>query len=109
METAGFKMYLKPGALEEFLRRYEAYWPELREQLWAAGVTDYTIYLDEETNTLFGSMLHMKHHKMTELRANEVVVAWRKHMSGLLKTDADGWPVIESLPTIFRLQKESDV
>ena len=33
-----FKMFLKPGFEEEYARRHAALWPELRQQLSAAGV-----------------------------------------------------------------------
>ena len=48
-----FKMKLKPGAVEEYKRRHDALWPELARELSAAGVSDYSIFLDEESLSLF--------------------------------------------------------
>ncbi|WP_292046788.1 L-rhamnose mutarotase, partial [Brevundimonas sp. UBA5718] len=48
-----FRMQLKPGAVEEYKARHDAIWPELAELLTASGVSDYSIFLDEETLSLF--------------------------------------------------------
>ena len=46
-------MKLRPGCKAEYKKRHDAIWPELKDLLKKAGIRDYTIYLDEETNTLF--------------------------------------------------------
>lgn len=47
-------MNLKPGFLEEYKRRRDAIWPELKTLLETSGIRDYSIFMDEETNILFG-------------------------------------------------------
>lgn len=51
MESVAFKMKLKPGFEKEYKKRHDEIWPELSEELIKAGVSDYSIFLDEETNT----------------------------------------------------------
>ena len=53
MQRHAFKMKLKPGVAAEYQRRHDEIWPELAAELKAAGVSDYSIFLDEETLTLF--------------------------------------------------------
>ena len=53
MQRVAFKMKLKPGAAAEYKRRHDEIWPELAAELKAAGVSDYSIFFDEETLTLF--------------------------------------------------------
>ena len=53
-EKYAFKMRLNPGMRAEYERRHDEIWPELVDLLKQAGVSDYSIHLDEETNTLFG-------------------------------------------------------
>ncbi|HEX4350861.1 MAG TPA: L-rhamnose mutarotase, partial [Verrucomicrobiae bacterium] len=53
MQRHAFKMKLKPGTVAEYKKRHDAIWPELVAELKAAGVSDYSIFLDEETLTLF--------------------------------------------------------
>ena len=57
MERYAFRMKLNPGMKAEYVRRHDEIWPELVELLKDAGVSDYSIHLDEETNTLFGVLL----------------------------------------------------
>ena len=54
MEKYAFRMKLNPGMAAEYKRRHDAIWPELVVLLQDAGVSDYSIHLDEETNILFG-------------------------------------------------------
>ncbi len=44
---------LKPGFEAEYQKRHDEIWPELSKALADAGVSDYSIFLDEETLTLF--------------------------------------------------------
>ena len=46
------KMQLKKGYEAEYKRRHDAIWPELKELLSNAGISDYTIFLDPETLAL---------------------------------------------------------
>ena len=46
-------MKLKKGCRDEYKARHAALWPEVRRILKESGVYDYSIYLDEETDTLF--------------------------------------------------------
>ena len=54
MKRFAFKMFLKPGCEEEYQKRHAALWPELRQQIKDAGVGNYSIYWDKDTNILFG-------------------------------------------------------
>ena len=53
MQRIAFKMKLMAGCQAEYKRRHDAIWPELVALLKEHGVSDYSIFLDEETNTLF--------------------------------------------------------
>jgi L-rhamnose mutarotase len=50
MAKLAFKMKLKPGKKEEYRRRHAEIWPELVKLLHDNGVSDYSIFLDEETS-----------------------------------------------------------
>ena len=57
MEKYAFKMKLNPGQAAEYKSRHDAIWPELVAVLKEAGISDYSIHLDGETNILFGVAL----------------------------------------------------
>ena len=44
----GFKMKLYPGMAEEYERRHNLLWPEMKEMIHAHGGHNYSIYLDED-------------------------------------------------------------
>ena len=53
MQRLAFKMKLNPGQKEAYTKRHNELWPELKKLLKDAGVSEYSIFIDEETNTLF--------------------------------------------------------
>ena len=53
MSVHAFKMQLKPGVVDEYRRRHDEIWPELSALLSDSGIYDYSIFLDEDTLSLF--------------------------------------------------------
>ena len=45
----GFKMKLYSGMAEEYERRHNLLWPEMKEMIHEHGGRNYSIFLDEET------------------------------------------------------------
>ena len=66
-EKHAFKMQLNPGMAAEYRKRHDEIFPELVDLLREAGVKDYSIHLDEETNILFGVLWRRKDHTMGDL------------------------------------------
>lgn len=73
MMRAAFKMKLKPDFEVEYKKRHDKIWPELVKVLEEAGVSDYSIYLDKETNTLFAFQKLKDHNQSANLPNNPVV------------------------------------
>jgi L-rhamnose mutarotase len=48
-----FRMQLKQGVAAEYERRHDELWPDLAAALRKAGIFDYSIFLDEQTMSLF--------------------------------------------------------
>ena len=67
MEKFAFKMRLNPGATDEYRKRHDEIWPELVGLLKDAGISDYSIHLDEETHILFGVLWRTEDHGMEDL------------------------------------------
>lgn len=103
MEKFAFRMRLNPGMAEEYKARHDAIWPELVELLKEAGISDYSIHLDEETNLLFGVLWRGDDHKMAELPSHPVMRKWWAHMADIMEARADNEPVAVPLRTVFHL------
>jgi len=104
MQRIAFKMYLKPGRKEEYTRRHDAIWPELKKLLKEAGISKYSIYLDEETNTLFAVQQVSDDTDSQALGANEVVRKWWDYMADIMETNPDNSPVSKPLEEVFYLK-----
>ena len=75
-----FKMHLKPGCKEEYRKRHSELWPEVRKVLKEAGVYDYSIYLDEETGTLFAFQKTSGEAGSQDLGSEEAIRKWWHYM-----------------------------
>ena len=103
MEKYAFKMQLNPGMEEEYRRRHDAIWPELVALLKEAGVQDYSIHLDPETNILFGVLWRRPDHGMDALPAHPVMQRWWAHMADIMRTKPDNEPVAVPLVPMFHM------
>jgi L-rhamnose mutarotase len=104
MEKYAFRMRLNPGMAEEYKARHDAIWPELIALLRQAGVSDYSIHLDEETNLLFGVLWRRDDHAMDRLPDHPVMKRWWAHMADIMATKPDNEPVAVPLRTVFHLE-----
>jgi L-rhamnose mutarotase len=103
MKRFAFKMKLKPGVAAEYKRRHDEIWPELAEVLRTAGISDYSIFLDEETNTLFAVQRQAENNTAAELPRNPIVRKWWNYMAPLMETLPDNEPVSVALEEVFHL------
>ncbi|NDV98828.1 L-rhamnose mutarotase [Salipiger sp. PrR002] len=103
MEKYAFRMVLNPGCAEEYKRRHDAIWPELAALLKDAGVEDYSIHLDPETNHLFGVLWRREDHGMDALPQTEVMQRWWAHMADIMQTNPDNEPLAVPLQPMFHL------
>ena len=103
MEKYAFRMRLNPGCEEEYRRRHDTIWPELAALLKEAGVSDYSIHLDRETNTLFGVLWRREDHGMDDLPAHPVMRRWWAHMADIMETHPDNAPVAVPLVSVFHM------
>ncbi|HID67032.1 MAG TPA: L-rhamnose mutarotase [Roseibacterium sp.] len=103
MEKYAFKMQLKPGCLEEYRKRHDLIWPDLVELLQGAGVSDYSIHLDEATNTLFGVLWRTEDHTMDALPDHPVMQRWWAHMADIMATHPSNEPVASPLIPVFHM------
>jgi len=104
MEKLAFKMNLKPGCAEAYRHRHDAIWPKLVRLLRMSGIRDYSIYLDETSNTLFGVLWRSSDHAMADLSQHEVMQEWWAYMADLMETHPDNEPVATPLPCVFYLE-----
>ena len=72
-EQIAFRMTLYPGLAEQYEKRHDEIFPELAKALKDAGVSDYSIWHDPESNHLFGILTRTDEHTMDALPDTEIM------------------------------------
>jgi L-rhamnose mutarotase len=103
-ERVAFRMNLNPGQAAEYRKRHDEIFPDLAQALRDAGVSDYTIWLDPETNALFGTLVRADGHTMRDLPNLAVVKRWWAHMADVMETHDNNVPVQVQLIPMFELK-----
>src|SRR5438045_176583 len=103
MQRVAFKMKLFKNCQEEYKRRHDALWPQLETLLKQAGIKNYSIFLDEEANTLFGFLTITDKAKLEELPNEPVMRKWWAYMKDIMETNEDNAPLSIPLKEVFYL------
>ena len=99
----GFKMKLYPGMEEEYERRHNLLWPEMQDSIHAHGGWNYSIFLDRETLTLFGSIEVDSPEEWAKQADDPINRKLWDYMADIMETNLDNSPVSTGLHLIFHL------
>ena len=103
MNRIAFKMQLYKGFEDEYKKRHDEIWPGLQSLLKDTGISDYSIFLDKTTNSLFG-VLKAEDPKVLEgLPAQEIMQRWWSYMKDIMESNPDNSPVSIPLKEVFYL------
>lgn len=103
MKRVAFKMKLKEGFKEEYMKRHSEVWPEIVKLIKDSGISDYSIYLDEDTNILFGVQKVEGNTSSQDLGAIEIQQKWWDYMRDIMDTNPDNSPVTIYLDEVFHM------
>ncbi len=103
MDRLAFKMKLFPGFEAEYEKRHREIGPELTTLLKQAGISEYSIFLDVETNSLFGFLKADDPKLLDALPGNTIMKKWWNYMSDIMETNEDHSPVSIPLKEVFYL------
>lgn len=103
MIRKAFKMQVFPENVEEYIKRHNPIWEELKLVLKDHGVQNYSIFLDEETHYLYAYVELESEKKWGEIAETSVCKEWWKFMDQLMKTNADASPISKELNEVFHL------
>ena len=102
--TIAFKMNLIPGNEEEYEKRHREIWPDLVKLLKDSGISNYSIYLDKESSTLFAVQTVMGLSSSQSLGETQLMQKWWKYMADIMETNPDNSPVSARLDEVFTLE-----
>jgi L-rhamnose mutarotase len=103
MIRKAFMMTLIPGHQAEYQRRHQPTWPEVEEVLREHGVQNYSIFLNRETNQLFGYAEIESEELWQQISETDACRRWWSYMNELMLTNSDNSPVTVTLDEVFHL------
>jgi L-rhamnose mutarotase len=104
MKQVAFTMKLYPGFALEYEKRHLEIWPELVALLKESKITDYHIFIDTESNTLFAFQQVNGDGTSQDLGSTDIVKKWWAYMADIMETNPDNSPVITPLKKVFSLK-----
>ena len=103
MQRLAFKMKLNHGQKEVYKKRHDELWPELKNLLKECGISEYSIFFDEETATLFAFQKVSGNGGSQELSNNEIIKKWWDFMADIMEVNPDNSPISIPLEEVFYL------
>lgn len=99
----GFKMKLFPGMEQEYERRHNLLWDEMKDMIHEYGGSNYTIFLDKETDVLFGYLEVEDEERWDQSADTQICRKWWDYMADIMETNPDNSPVCVDLEHVFHL------
>lgn len=104
MIRKAFVMSVDRGKEEEYASRHNPIWDELQQTLKDHGVHNYSIYLDTETNALFGYAEVESQERWDAISQTESCKKWWRYMRDVMPTNSDNSPISSDLEEVFHLE-----
>lgn len=103
MIRKAFKMKLLNGMAAEYEKRHNELWDEMKDMIHEYGGQNYSIYLDKETNTLFGYIEIISEELWNKSAETQINRKWWDFMADIMETNEDNSPVTDDLIQVFHL------
>ena len=98
-------MTVNHGHEREYERRHQPIWPELEDVLRQHGVLTYSIFLDAETNELFGYVEVESDEQWAAIGSTDVCRRWLHYMRDIMPSNPDASPISRDLREVFHIPK----
>jgi len=103
MIRKAFKMKLYDGMQQEYEKRHNELWDEMKDMIHQHGGSNYSIFLDEETNILYGYIEFESEELWSKSADTEVCKKWWEFMADIMETNPDNSPISIDLKSVFHL------
>lgn len=103
MIRKAFLMSVNPDAHDEYERRHNLIWEDLRDVLKKYGVSNYSIFLERKTSQLFGYAEIESEELWAAIAETKECKRWWAFMKDIMATNADDSPVSVNLNEVFHL------
>lgn len=103
MIRKAFKMKIYPNKKDEYIKRHNPIWEELQAVLKTHKVSNYSIFLDDETQILFGYAEIEDEQKWNDIANTKVCRKWWNFMADCMETNPDNSPKSSNLEEVFHI------
>ncbi|MBN2211996.1 MAG: L-rhamnose mutarotase [Sedimentisphaerales bacterium] len=103
MKRKAFTMKLKKGFEAEYKIRHDKVWPEVQAALQKAGISDYSIFLDKKTLTLFAVQKLTGDNTTADLPHHPAIRKWWDYMADIMECHPDHAPIEVELLEVFHM------
>jgi L-rhamnose mutarotase len=103
MIRKAFKMKVFADKKEDYIQRHNPIWDELKAVLQAHDVSNYSIFMDPETEILFGYAEIQSEEQWNAIANTAMCKKWWAFMSDCMETNSDQSPVSIALTEVFHL------
>jgi len=97
-------MKIKEGQKEAYKKRHDELWPELKNLLKANGISEYSIFFDDETNTLFAFQKVSGSGGSQDLSNDPIVQKWWRFMADVMEVNPDYSPISKPMEEVFFME-----
>ncbi|HEY0461523.1 MAG TPA: L-rhamnose mutarotase [Pyrinomonadaceae bacterium] len=104
MIRKAFLMKVNADAHEEYERRHRPIWAELEAVLKNHGASNYSIFLENGTNQLFGYVEIESEELWEKIAGTEECKRWWAFMRDVMPANDDDSPVSVELKEVFHLE-----
>ena len=104
MEKYAWKAKIVDGTIDEYIRRHDALWDEMKDVLSRAGIVNYTIW--NVGNELFGYYECKNGVEFAAKVQNEspVIEKWNEYMADILELEMEPNGAQKKLVEVFRFE-----
>lgn len=89
MKRKAFLIQSKPGLSGVYKKRHNPIWPKLKQELKEHGVRNYSIFLHENSEYLFGYFEVENEVLFEKLGESEIMQSWWRYMTEVLICESD--------------------
>lgn len=97
------RMKVYPDKHDEYKKRHDELWPEMKRMLEEHGCKKYSIWLDEELSYLFGYLEIEDEERWKKVPETEINKKWWTFMEDVMETNPDSSPISMDLKKVFEL------
>lgn len=103
MIRKGSVMTVYKDKFNEYEKRHDELWPEMKAALKEHGAHNYSIFLEKSTGKLFAYVEVEDEEKYEQIAKTEICQKWWDYMAPLMETNEDNSPVSIELKEVFHL------